>query len=75
MHPLARLSQRPKVVGSGMGYGKTIIEAEKLLMERGRALGGIMKDDFPLRLDEEGAKLRDFVIRLLYLRSVSSPLP
>ena len=45
--------QHPK--WSLMGYGKTILEAEKLLIERDRALGNIMKDDFLLRLDEEGA--------------------
>lgn len=68
---LGLVLQHPK--WSLMGYGKTIFEAEKLLIERGRALGSIMKDDFPLRLGEEGARIRDFVIRLLYLRSVSSP--
>lgn len=55
-----------------LGYGKTIREAEQLLVERGQALAKIMKVEFPLKLDDEGYRFRDFVIRLLYLRSVSS---
>lgn len=55
-----------------LGYGKTIRDAEQLLVERGQSLGEIMKDDFPLELDDEGLRLRDFVIRLLYLRNSPS---
>lgn len=55
-----------------LGYGDTIREAEQLLVERGQALARIMKDGFPLELDDEGFRFRDFVIRLLYLREVPS---
>ena len=58
-----------------LGYGETIREAEQLLVERGQALARIMKDDFPLELDDEGARFRHFVIRLLYLRNVPSTRP
>lgn len=67
---LGLVLQHPK--WSLLGYGKTIREAEQLLVERGQALGEIMRDDFPLKLDDEGVRFRDFVIRLLYLRSSPS---
>lgn len=63
--------QHPK--WSLLGYGQTIREAERLLLERAQELGAIMDDDFPLDLDDDGGRLRDFVIRLRYVRTIPVP--
>ena len=63
--------QHPK--WSLLGYGQTIREAERLLLERALELGAIMAHDFPLDLDDDGARLRDFVIQLRYVRTIPVP--
>ena len=56
-----------------LGYGRTVREAERLLLERAQELGAIMAHDFPIDLDDDGMRLRDFVIQLRYVRTI--PLP
>ena len=56
-----------------LGYGKTLREAERLLLERAQELGAIMAHDFPFDLDDDGMRLRDYVIQLRYVRTIPIP--
>ncbi len=53
-----------------LGHGRTIAEAERMLLERARELGAILDSDFPFELDSDGLNMRDFLIRLRYLRTI-----
>lgn len=53
-----------------LGHGRTITEAERMLLERARDLGAILDSDFPFELDSDGLNMRDFLIRLRYLRTI-----
>jgi len=53
-----------------LGHGRTITEAERMLLERARELGAIMDGDFPFELDFDGLNMRDFLIRLRCLRTI-----
>lgn len=56
-----------------LGYGRTLREAERLLLERAQELGAIMAHDFPFDLDDDGMRLRDYVIQLRYVRTIHVP--
>ena len=53
-----------------LGHGNSVREAERLLLERAQELGAIMEHDFPFDLDDDGVRLRDFVIQLRYVRTI-----
>lgn len=53
-----------------LGHGRTVVDAERLLLERAKELGAILDGDFPFELDSDGLRMRDFLIRLRYLRTI-----
>jgi len=52
-----------------MGCGRTVAEAEKMVMEYARDLAEAMIADSPTEYTEEGNRLREFVLGFLYLSS------
>ena len=69
LHPdLGVVLQHPQ--WSLLGHGRTIVEAERLLLERARALGAILSGDLPFELDADALRMRDFLVRLRYLRTI-----
>ena len=50
-----------------MGYGSSVAEAERMLMDYARDLAETMVDDTPSEYTKEGNRLREFVLRFLYL--------
>lgn len=50
-----------------MGFGGSLGEAEKMLMDYAGDLAESIVDDSPLEYTEEGNRLREFVLRFLYL--------
>ncbi len=52
-----------------MGCGRSVAEAEKMLMDYAADLAESMVDDSPIEYTEEGNRLREFVLGFLYLSS------
>ncbi len=50
-----------------MGCGRSVAEAEKMLMDYAEDLAEAMVDDSPLEYTEEGNRLREFALGFLYL--------
>lgn len=50
-----------------MGCGASLAEAEKMLMEYAGDLAEAVVDDSPLEYTVEGNRLREFVLRFMYL--------
>ena len=50
-----------------MGCGRTVAEAEEMLVEYAQNLAESMVDDSPDEYTEEGNRLRDFVLGFLHL--------
>ena len=50
-----------------MGYGPTLVAAERMLMDYARELAETMVGDSPVEYTAEGNRLRVFALRFLYL--------
>ena len=52
-----------------MGYGRSLAEADKMLMNYAQDLAESIVDDSPFEYTDEGNRMRDFVLGFLYLSS------